>query len=437
MPCTKPTEIRGRERTPGHYLAALRFGILLVCGVLILRFTAMAQAPGDDWRTEIRRACEARRWEDALNVAEREIALHPTDMDIRAWRARILSWSGKLAEAERELTEILKTVPQDADDWMELSNVYAKQGRAKDALNAIDRAVDLDPKRADLRSARGRILRLTGNSNEARFEFQRALALDSGSQEARSGLLSLEERPKHELRFGADNDLLSFADSNRNQWVSLVSRWTPHWTTSAAGSFYQRGGTDAANFVGSVTGTLPHWGAATFGGGTARDEGVVPRTEAFFELDHGLKVGESGWVRGMEIVYGQHWYWYSTARILTLSETAMLYLPGRWTWSIRLTEVRNDFSNTNVDWKPSGLTRLGYPLGKQGRRSLSGNLFYAIGTEDFAQVDQIGSFASQTYGAGLRFQITARQDVSGYAAFQQRTQDRRDLGFGFSYGIRF
>jgi hypothetical protein len=297
--------------------------------------------------------------------------------------------------------------------------------------------VELDPKRADLRAARGNILRLTGSRNEARFEFRWALALDSGSQEARSGLLSLEDPPKHELRFGAENDLLSFADSNRNQWVSLVSRWTPHWTTSAAGSFYERGGTDAANFVGSVTGTLPHWGTMTVGGGTAHDRGVVPRTEAFFELDHGLRVGETAWVRGMELVYGQHWYWYSTAKILTSSETAMLYLPGRWTWSIRLTEVRNDFSNVNVDWKPSGLTRLTFPLGKQGPRSLSGNVFCAIGTEDFAQVDQVGSFASQTYGGGLRFQVTALQDVSGYFAFQQRTQDRRDLGFGFSYGIRF
>jgi hypothetical protein len=60
-----------------------------------------------------------------------------------------------------------------------------------------------------------------------------------------------------------------------------------------------------------------------------------------------------------------------------------------------------------------------------------------VGTEDFAQVDQIGSFASQTYGAGLRFRFTARQDITGYAAFQQRTQNRSETSFGFSYGIRF
>ena len=400
-------------------------------------FTVAAQAPIDDWKAEVRKACAADHWDDALTMVEREIALHPGDMDVRAWRARVLSWSGKLVEAEHEYEEILRSMPQDPDNWMGLANVYARQGRTKDALNALDHAVELDPKRPDLRAARGSILRLLGDRSEARFEFQRALALDSESQDARSGLLSLEEQPKHELRFGVDNDLLSFADANRSQWVSLVSRWTSHWTTSAAGSFYQRGGTNAANFVGSVTGTRPRWGALTVGGGSAHDNGVVPQTEAFFELDHGLRVGETGFVRGIELVYGQHWYWYSTVRILTLNETAMVYLPRQWTWSFRLTEARNHFLNTNVDWKPSGLTRLSFPLGKVGTRRLSGNVFCAVGTEDFAQVDQIGSFASQTCGGGVRFQVAVRQDVTGYAAFQQRTQDRRDIGFGFSYGIRF
>jgi hypothetical protein len=64
-------------------------------------------------------------------------------------------------------------------------------------------------------------------------------------------------------------------------------------------------------------------------------------------------------------------------------------------------------------------------------------VFFAVGTEDFAQVDQIGSFASQTYGGGLCFRFTTRQDVTAYGAFQQRTQDRAQTSFGFSYGIRF
>jgi len=70
-------------------------------------------------------------------------------------------------------------------------------------------------------------------------------------------------------------------------------------------------------------------------------------------------------------------------------------------------------------------------------KRLSGNVLFAAGTENFAQVDQIGRFASQTYGAGLRFQITLQQDVTGFSSYQKRTQNRRDTAFGLSYGFHF
>ncbi len=139
----------------------------------------------------------------------------------------------------------------------------------------------------------------------------------------------------------------------------------------------------------------------------------------------------------MEFVYGQHWYWYQASRILTLNGTAIVYLPRDSTLSLGATGVRSAFSGTGAEWRPSGITRLGFPLANWGEKRLSGSVFFAVGTEDFAQIDQIGRFASQTYGGGLRFQINARQDVTGYASYQKRTQDRRDTSFGLSYGIHF
>ena len=83
--------------------------------------------------------------------------------------------------------------------------------------------------------------------------------------------------------------------------MSLVSKWTPQWTTSVAGSFYQRDSIDAGEFVGSVTRTQPHWGALTVGGATGHDNGVIPETEAFFNLDHGFKISEDKPIRGLEL----------------------------------------------------------------------------------------------------------------------------------------
>jgi hypothetical protein len=358
-------------------------------------------------------------------------------MDVRAWRARILAWSNRLVEAEREYLAILTVTQRDPDTWLGLAHVYLRQNRTQEALAALDKAQELDPRRGDVHSARGRVLRAAGEVREARFEFQKALALDPASDEARAGLASVRGEARHALRFGQNNDLFNFAEDNHDGWINLSSAWSPHWSTSLSVGGYQRGGTDAAKFSGSLTGRANGWGALTMGGAAGSDSGIVPGSEAFFDLDRSSKVGEETLLRGVEYTYEQHWYWYRYARILAINGTAIAYLPRNWMLSLTATGVRNAFSGTPVEWRPSGLARLGFPLVAWTEKRLSGNVFFATGTEDFARVDQIGAFASQSYGGGLRFDLTNRQDISGFAAYQKRTQGRTDTGFGFSYGIHF
>jgi tetratricopeptide (TPR) repeat protein len=358
-------------------------------------------------------------------------------MDVRAWRARVLTWSGQLAEAEKEYLEILKFARSDPDNWMGLASVYLREGKATDALRALDRAEELDPKRADLRAARGRALRAIGERNEARTEFQNALNLDPTSVEARAGMISVRGEPKHELRLGQDNDLFNFTSANQDGWVSLVSQWTPHLGTSFAGSFYDRLGIGAGKFSGAITGRLHRWGALTAGGSAGHDDVVIPKSEAFFDVDHAWKIGETKFLHGAEFIYGQHWYWYQISRILTLNGTVVLDLPREFALTLGATGVRSAFPGAGVEWQPAGMTRLKFPIRNWDEKRLSGNIFFAVGSEDFAQIDQIGRFASQTYGGGLRFQLNARQDITGYGSYQRRTQDRTDTGFGLSYGIHF
>jgi tetratricopeptide (TPR) repeat protein len=406
-------------------------------GIWMLCCTAGGQQLTSTWQEDVRRCAEAKDWTAAMSIVDREIARAPQDMDIRTWRARVLLWSGKVAEAEREYKEILVAVPNDPDNWMGLANVYSREGRTQDALQAVSRAVELDPTRADLRCARGRALRAANNRSEAKLEFRRALELDPASEEAGAGLLSLRGEPRHEMRVGVNPDLFNFAGTNYLEGVSLTSQWTPHWKTSVAENFYQRAGTDAETFAASLTGKLPTWGALTVGGTAAHDNGVIPKNEAFFEYDRGWRLHWDKPLPGLEIVYGQHWYWYTTARILTINEMTLFYLPHDWTWSLGLTGARSAFSGTGAEWRPSGMTRVGFPISAWEERRLQGNVFFAVGTENFAQVDQIGQFSSQTYGGGMRFQFTRRQDLTGFVAYQKRTQDRRQTSFGFTYGVRF
>jgi tetratricopeptide (TPR) repeat protein len=358
-------------------------------------------------------------------------------MDVRAWRARILAWSGQLSEAEKEYREILAVVPDDPDNWLGLASVYSRQDRTNEAVSALTRAVALDPNRPDLRVARARALRTANRQVEANLEFKKALVLDPTNKEAHTGLLSLRAETKHDLRFGLNTDLLSFANANHDEGVTLSSAWTSHWRTTVGGNFYQRAGIDAGKFVAGLTGRLPAWGALTVGGAWGRDNGVIPKTEAFVDYDNGWKLSVNRLLRGLEIDYGQHWYWYMTARILAISGTTVLYLPREWSWTLGGTAARSEFSGTAAEWRPSGLTRIEFPIRAWDERRLRGNLLFAVGTENFAHVDQIGRFSSQTYGGGLHLQLTARQDFAGYAGYQKRTQDRSQTTFGITYGIRF
>jgi tetratricopeptide (TPR) repeat protein len=226
-------------------------------------------------------------------------------MDLRAWRARILLWSGKLAEAEAEYDRILTAVPDDPDYWLGLSQVYSREGRTREALRALDRAVALDPKRADLGVARAAVLRALGAQREAKLELHRALQLDPTNAEGRVALRSLGNEFKHELRVGLNTDLFNFADANQDEGLTFMSHWTPRWTTMFAASGYHWGDTDAEKFAASLTGKLPGWGALTVGGAAAHDNGVVPKHEAFFDYDRGFKL-HGRFLRGFEIVYGQH-----------------------------------------------------------------------------------------------------------------------------------
>jgi len=413
---------------------------LLPLSLLAMTLTAVhaaAQEAQPAWQAQVRKYSEANDWPSALRVLEPEIARYPADLDLKAWRARVLAWSGNLARAEQEYLAILKVSSGDPDNWAGLANVYARQGRNSDALAALDRAVQLDPKRADLHAARARALHGAGDRGQAQSEFRKAWSLDPRSSEAHAGLNSLRGEPKHELRFGGEADLFSYTSANEGQGASVASRWTPMWATSLGSSLYQRGGLHAAKWIGSVTAHLPRFGAITAGGAVGHDNTVIPRSEFFFDLDRGWAARDAHLFRGLELDYGQHWYWYQAARILALHGAAIIYFPREWSFSMAATGARSAFSGVGVEWRPSGTARLGFPLHSSGAAQLSGNVFFAVGTENFARSEQIGTFASQTYGGGLRLQFSSRQDITFVSSYQRRTEGRTDTSLGLSYGIRF
>src|SRR5690242_7994115 len=167
-------------KTPRSRRAISRGLTLLALHAILLAFipASRGQSQTPEWQAQVRKYAEAKDWDSAMRVVEQQIARAPQDMDVRAWRARVLAWSGELAEAEKEYLEILKVSRTDADNWMGLAGVYMREGKLAQAQRTISTAEELDPKRSDIHAARARILRAEGRREEAQSEFQYALHLD-------------------------------------------------------------------------------------------------------------------------------------------------------------------------------------------------------------------------------------------------------------------
>jgi tetratricopeptide (TPR) repeat protein len=332
---------------------------------------------------------------------------------------------------------VLAATPQDTDILAGLADVLIRQQRFEDALELLGRAHELGPSRADILMERGRALHSLGRAAEARQNYRAVLALDPKNASAKAALAAPEREPRHEFRIGNDFDFFNFASHAQTQTASLRSQWSSRWTSVFSGSFYQRFDEQAAKFTGTATYRLGRGRALTAGGAAGRDQGIIPRGEAFLEYGRGFRVSETRFLRAVETAYQQHWFWFAGARVLALTGSALLYLPHDWTWSLAVTGARSRFSTAGAEWRPSGLTGLSFPVGKLRERLLTANLFYAVGTENFAQADQIGRFSARTFGGGARFHFTQRQDLTGSVAYQNRSLGRTQTSFGLSYGLRF
>jgi tetratricopeptide (TPR) repeat protein len=406
----------------------------IIAAVLLVGFVhLLAAQTRDDWQAQVSKNVENQHLDAALAIVDRRLADAPEDLEAHGWRGRLLAWKGRWSEGEAEYKLVLDKVPNDTEILTGLSDVLLWQKKYTEALQTLDQARKISPSDPEILSRRARVLALLGRTPEARSEYQQTLLFDTHNADAKTGLDSLSGNTKHELRVGEDVDIFNYTTAAQTQGVTLISRWNHRWSTVFGISTYQRFGQDAVKFLASTAFHITARDWFTVGSAVASSQSVVPTNEAFFEYGHGFRI-ENRWVQGLESSYQQHWFWYQGAHVLTLNTNQIFYLPHDWTWSLNLTGARTGFSGTPVDWTPSGSTKLGFPL----QRRLTGNVFFGVGSENFAQIDQIGRFSAHTFGGGLRYQFATHQDLTGYVARQYRsTQGQIDTSFGVSYGIRF
>jgi len=410
-----------------------RFVLAVLGASLWSHATSLSQENGDTWSKQVRALVEANRFTEAKQAVTRWMEAYPADLDARGWNARLLSWTNHWKEAEAEYRELVKLVPEDPDLQLGLADVLNWQKRYGEALPVLDQACRTNPMRNDCQLRRARTLQNLGRKGEAQQAYRQILAQDASSAEAKAELEQLREHGRHFIHIGSDLDLFNFTQNARAVTAGIRSRLNSRVHSAFSATQYERFGEQAMRFGAESTIRLGNSANLTTGGAAARDAGVIPQNEAFFELGKGFQNRGGGPVRGVELLYQQRWLWFRDARVLALSPGAVLYLPRDWTWLFRVSAARSHLTGSGIQWQPSGWTKLSFPIS----RHIGSHFLFGSGTENFGLLDQIGRFSARTLGSGLNFRLATGQEVTTYGSYQSRSQGRSQTSFGVNYGIRF
>jgi len=114
----------------------------------------------------------------------------------------ILQRQGKLAEAEKVYTRILKTLPDQFETLQLMAELKMQRGRPGEAFRHMSAAVAARPSSADAHIHLGHVLRALKRDADALASYDKALALDPGNLDAlgnRGDVLLLLRRPAEAL----------------------------------------------------------------------------------------------------------------------------------------------------------------------------------------------------------------------------------------------
>jgi tetratricopeptide (TPR) repeat protein len=406
--------------------------VLALMGTAWLVLFSIPVLAQDDWIDQVQTAVKQHQIPAALVIVDHRLMEVPADMEAHAWRGRLLAWSGSWQEAEIEYQLVLEAFPNDEDVLIGLADVLLWQQKYSQALAALDRARSADSQNAEILLRRARVLSLLQRTPEARAQFQAVLNHDPANRSAISGLAELTVASRYDLRIGEEADFFSYTENAQVETVTLTVHWEERWTTGFGISPYHLFGENAVKIWADAAYAFHKNNWVRVLGAGANPQDVVPEREVLFEYGHGFRFSNSV-IKGLESSYQEHSLWYRGAQVVALNTTQIFYLPKEWTWTLSATGARTQFSEGAADWVPSGSAKLGFPL----FRRLSGNVLFAVGAENFAQVDQIGRLSARTYGGGLRYRFAERQDVTGFVARQDREHGQTQTSLGLSYGIRF
>ncbi|KAM6292602.1 protein O-mannosyl-transferase TMTC1 [Porphyrio hochstetteri] len=128
------------------------------------------------------------RYEEALHVYREAASLQPSDKEIRLALAQVLAMMGRTEEAEKITNHILNEDEECLECYRLLSAIYSKQEHYSKALEAIEKALQLNPKDpkviSELFFTKGNQLREQNLLDKAFESYKRAVELNPDQAQA-------------------------------------------------------------------------------------------------------------------------------------------------------------------------------------------------------------------------------------------------------------
>ena len=133
----------------------------------------------------------------------------PAGLEAKVKLAEMDLVSGKQAEAERQVQEVLKENPRSSDGLVLLGRMALARRNGKDAVQAFRTVLHDQPELATVHFLLGQAYLLTGENNLAKESFEHAVALYPGQVDARRSLAALESQSgRHQQARARLDDLL-------------------------------------------------------------------------------------------------------------------------------------------------------------------------------------------------------------------------------------
>jgi tetratricopeptide (TPR) repeat protein len=133
----------------------------------------------------------------------------PSGLEAKVKLAEMDLVSGKQAEAEWQVQEVLKENPRSSDGLVLLGRMALARRKGKDAVQAFRTVLHDQPELATVHFLLGQAYLLTGETNLAKESFEHAVALYPGQVDARRSLAALESQSgRHQQARARLDDLL-------------------------------------------------------------------------------------------------------------------------------------------------------------------------------------------------------------------------------------